>query len=775
MNIPSTVMRSALSLIILITRLHYANAQTRIINGTDANGFIPYQALIRYTQNLAEPSQVTTCGGALIAEDVVLTAAHCFASEDVLFTYSIYLGAYDRSMLSTDANVETYRVKEYAIHPDYDSTLFDYDAMLIRLDRSVANYDPIDIALDEVVAGFVSRTTMVQISGWGLTSYPVGSSANKLQVGEVPYLSNEECNAAYSSASGIPNIDEWEICSDTSNYVDACVGDSGGPMVYTEGDTPMLVGLVSWSADCGNPLYPGVYVRVSYIRDWIETITCLLWTSSSDFCQNTSVSLHPTQSSMPTSIPSSLGPTLTRDCVDYPDYQDILQRNCAYYEANEEEGCEASNLVCFGYFFGYVPPGEACCWCGGGISENPTNDCDQPSDSPTLSPSPIVPGPTPIIIETVPPMFTPVQTQSPVASTPSPVIVETVPPMFTPVETQTSTAPTFITTAPSISRSTKPSTRRTVRPSTLSSAIPTATPSIYAKLSPSTNPTEIPSRDPSYHPTLRPTLHPTLIPSTIPTSQPTLKSTNIPTIQPSTIPTIYRSINPTTLDTFHPSSMPTVSSSNRSASPSMQSVISTSPSVIPTSGPSTRPTNNPSILLSSEPSMTPSIDASFIPSKNPIVHPSVGPSFSPLSQPVTQTSFIPSVSATTKPMIMSSSDPTTISSTYVTEEPSTRETKIPSRDPTRIPSLSPTSQSTFISTTTPTSYQSTDPTSFKIGDSSRPSSIPTGSPSSSRTAVPTEFLSQSNPSSSSSNKFVFSLALAVISALTPIFYLILWG
>jgi len=223
MNIPSAVMRSALSLIILITHLHYANAQTRIINGTDANGFIPYQALIRYTQNLAEPSQVTTCGGALIAEDVVLTAAHCFASEDVLFTYSIYLGAYDRSMLSTDANVETYRVKEYAIHPDYDSTLFDYDAMLIRLDRSVANYDPIDIALDEVVAGFVSRTTMVQISGWGLTSYPVGSSANKLQVGELPYLSNEECNAAYSSVNGIPNIDEWEICGDTSNYVDACV------------------------------------------------------------------------------------------------------------------------------------------------------------------------------------------------------------------------------------------------------------------------------------------------------------------------------------------------------------------------------------------------------------------------------------------------------------------------------------------------------------------------------------------------------------------------
>jgi len=764
-------MRSALSLIILVARLHYANAQTRIVNGTDANGFIPYQALIRYTQNLAEPSQVTTCGGALIAEDVVLTAAHCFASEDVLFTYSIYLGAYDRSMLSTDANVETYRVKEYAIHPDYNSTLFDYDAMLIRLDRSVANYDPIDIALDDVVTDFVSKTTMFQISGWGLTSYPGGSSANKLQVGEVPYLSNEECNAAYSSVS----IDEWEICADTSNYVDACVGDSGGPMVYTEGDTPMLVGLVSWSADCANPLYPGVYVRVSYIRDWIETNICLLWTSSIDFCQNTSVSLHPTQSSMPTSIPSSLGPTMVRECVDYPDYQDVLQRDCAYYEANEEEGCEASNLVCFGHFFGYVPPGEACCWCGGGITENPTNDCDQPSDSPTSLPSPIVSGPTPIIVETVPPMFTPVQTQSPVASTPTPVIVETVPPMFTPVETQSSTAPTYITTAPSKFRSNIPSTRQIVQPSTLSSAIPTTTPSIYATLNPSTYPTEIPSRDPSYHPTLRPTLHPTSLPSTIPTSQPSLKSSTIPTLQPSTIPTVHPSINPTTLDTFHPSSIPTVRPSNRTASPSMQSslaptAISTPPTVIPTTGPSARPTNNPSIMLSSEPTMTSSINVTSIPSKHPIANPSIGPSFSPLSQPVAQTSFYPSVTPTTKPMIMSSFDPTIISSTFATEEPSTQATKIPSRGPNRVPSLRPSSESTLISTTMPTSYQSTDPTSFKIGDSSRPSSIPTGSPSLSRTAVPTLFLSQSNPISSSSNRFVFSLALAVLSALTPIFY-----
>jgi len=273
-----------------------------------------------------------------------------------------------------------------------------------------------------------------------------------------------------------------------------------------------------------------------------------------------SVSLHPTQSSMPTSMPSSLGPTVTRDCVDYPDYQDILQRNCAYYEANEEEGCEASNLVCFGHFFGYVPPGEACCWCGGGISENPTNDCDQPSDSPTLLPSAIVPGPTPIIVETVPPMFTPVQTQSPVASTPSPVIVETVPPTFMPVETQSSTVPTYITTAPSKSRSTKPSTRNIVQPSILTSTIPTATPSS----NPFVNPTEIPSRGPVNHLTLLPTVQPTLFPTFTPSYHSTDPSSS--KVDGSTTPSSIPTFMPSPSLTSVPSSSPNQPNLDRSSS-----------------------------------------------------------------------------------------------------------------------------------------------------------------------------------------------------------------
>ena len=52
--------------------------------------------------------------------------------------------------------------------------------------------------------------------------------------------------------------------------IDACYGDSGGPMVCTSDESPYLCGLVSWGIGCARPGKPGVYTEVSYYVDWIH-------------------------------------------------------------------------------------------------------------------------------------------------------------------------------------------------------------------------------------------------------------------------------------------------------------------------------------------------------------------------------------------------------------------------------------------------------------------------------------------------------------------------
>ncbi len=70
------------------------------------------------------------------------------------------------------------------------------------------------------------------------------------------------------------SIGDTEICATgPPGGKDSCFGDSGGPLVVAADGTPrgyVQVGVVSWGPQCGNPLYPGVYTRVSSFADWIN-------------------------------------------------------------------------------------------------------------------------------------------------------------------------------------------------------------------------------------------------------------------------------------------------------------------------------------------------------------------------------------------------------------------------------------------------------------------------------------------------------------------------
>lgn len=96
---------------------------------------------------------------------------------------------------------------------------------------------------------------------------------------------------------------------------DACVGDSGGPIVRKNGSEHVQLGVVSWGIGCGAPLRPGVYSRVTDKLEWIKSVACTQWKSPATFCEgwvgdnpSPSTTLYPT-STAPTPFPT---PSLTQ-------------------------------------------------------------------------------------------------------------------------------------------------------------------------------------------------------------------------------------------------------------------------------------------------------------------------------------------------------------------------------------------------------------------------------------------------------------------------------
>lgn len=141
----------------------------------------------------------------------------------------------------------------------------DYDYSLLKLSKEI-EFDETKqaVKLPDAKDDFLDGDTCF-VTGWGNTQNS-SESREWLRQAEVPIFNQEECSDKYKKFGGIT---DRMICA---GYIeggkDACQGDSGGPLVNESG---VLVGVVSWGYGCAKPDYPGVYSRVTYVRDWIRT------------------------------------------------------------------------------------------------------------------------------------------------------------------------------------------------------------------------------------------------------------------------------------------------------------------------------------------------------------------------------------------------------------------------------------------------------------------------------------------------------------------------
>ncbi|XP_014885362.1 chymotrypsin-like protease CTRL-1 [Poecilia latipinna] len=225
----------------------------KIVNGENAvSGSWPWQV------SLQDGSGFHFCGGSLINEYWVVTAAHCRVSPS---NHRVILGEHDRQYNSEPIQVKT--ISRAITHPYFNSNTLNYDITLLRLSSPAQFSSRVSPVCLLSSSSSIPSGTKCVTTGWGRTGQT--SSPRYLQQTSLPLLSPAQCRNYW----GTSRITDVMICAGASG-VSSCQGDSGGPLVCESSGVWYLAGIVSWGTSNCNVYAPAVYARVSYLRSWID-------------------------------------------------------------------------------------------------------------------------------------------------------------------------------------------------------------------------------------------------------------------------------------------------------------------------------------------------------------------------------------------------------------------------------------------------------------------------------------------------------------------------
>lgn len=240
----------------------------RIVGGTDAaEGMWPWQVSLRYNGR-------AICGGSLISNQWVISAAHCVQFSSSPSRYTVYLGAY--RLDTPAANEVGVRVINLIVNSQFSGMGSSGDISLLGLAKPITFTQFIQPICIPPASMVFSPGTNCWVTGWGDTKYGVNLAYPRtLQQVMVPLISRESCDkmyhidSAYNPSQTVIKYDQ--ICAGyQSGQQDACLGDSGGPLVCQANGMWYQVGIVSWGDDCALPNRPGVYTSVSAYESWIN-------------------------------------------------------------------------------------------------------------------------------------------------------------------------------------------------------------------------------------------------------------------------------------------------------------------------------------------------------------------------------------------------------------------------------------------------------------------------------------------------------------------------
>jgi len=230
------------------------------------------------------------CGGSLIADDIILTAAHC--TENLV---AVQVGRHH--IINEKESYQSFVIEKFITHPGWNTNegmgigigglydegtagaSMDNDFMIIKI-YGWTNNNPVRVNKDSNVPA--KENDELTVMGWGVTNEATGAFSSILKEVTVNYMTNKKCEQAEGFADGSvfsikDEITSNMLCAKDLNE-DACQGDSGGPLliVGNSAENDLQVGVVSWGIGCGHSIFPGIYSRISQQYDWIKAQVCSL-------------------------------------------------------------------------------------------------------------------------------------------------------------------------------------------------------------------------------------------------------------------------------------------------------------------------------------------------------------------------------------------------------------------------------------------------------------------------------------------------------------------
>nr|AUI10831.1 putative PQM protease precursor [Viridasius fasciatus] len=244
---------------------------SRIVNGAVSKpGAYPWMVSIH--ENVSGTWK-HICGGSILNENWIVTAAHCFDQPIDVNIHEVYVGLY--SLLKKNANtVQKLKLSKIIIHEKYNESGYANDIAIIK------TATPIDIKGSQgyvngiclPTSGATDPTGEATVIGWGRirSDGPISAELREVTLSLVPWRDCKDIygnpNSEFDYIQVVPHM----LCAG-GNGKDACEFDSGGPLFQVDkSGIATLIGTVANGAECAYKHYPGMFMKVSAFKSWMD-------------------------------------------------------------------------------------------------------------------------------------------------------------------------------------------------------------------------------------------------------------------------------------------------------------------------------------------------------------------------------------------------------------------------------------------------------------------------------------------------------------------------